>query len=83
MLVIRHGWGVRMTKGWEFFWEGRRYCVGAPDAPTARRYLRAHYPAVAQHARSPKELAGVIAAGLQLKEGTVRVMSGMSGTRPT
>ena len=71
-----------MTKGWEFFWEGRRYCVGAQDGATARKYLRAQYPDVAQRAQSPKELASVIASGLQLEEGTVRMMSGMSGTRP-
>ena len=29
-----------MSKGWEFFWEGRLYCVGASDAPTARKHLR-------------------------------------------
>jgi hypothetical protein len=64
-----------MAKGWEFFWEGRRYCVGAPDAPTARKYLRAEHLHVAQRARVPKELARVIVLGLQLHDGTVRVMS--------
>ena len=71
-----------MTKGWEFFWEGRRYCVGArcgdrtqiPPRPISRRS--------AARAK-PKGARGVIASGLQLKEGTVRMMSGMSGTRPT
>ena len=71
--------GVPITKGWEFYWEGRRYCVGAPDAPTARKYLRAEHLHVAQRARSPKELARIVVAGLQLREGTVRVMN--SGIR--
>ncbi len=65
-----------MAKGWEFFWEGRRYCVGAPDAPTARKYLRAEHLHVAQRARSPSELAQIVVLGLQLREGTVRIMSG-------
>src|SRR5262249_31311357 len=52
----KRGWHVTMTKGWEFYWEGRRYCVGASDAPTARRYLRAKHLNVAQRARCPKEL---------------------------
>jgi hypothetical protein len=64
-----------MTKGSDFFWEGRRYCVGAPDAPTARKYLRAEHLQVAQRARVPKELARVVVLGLQLRDGTVRVMS--------
>ena len=64
-----------MGKGWEFYWEGRRYCVGAPDAPTARKYLRAAHLHVAQRARVPKELAHVFVLGLQLRDGTVRVMS--------
>jgi hypothetical protein len=64
-----------MTKGVGVYWEGRRYCVGALDAPTARKYLRAEYLHVAQRARSPKELARIIVAGLQLREGTVRVMN--------
>ena len=42
MLTARHGSGVAtVTKGWEFIWEGQRYCVGPPDAPTARKHLRA------------------------------------------
>ena len=65
-----------MTKGWEFHWEGRRYCVGAPDAPTARKHLRAQYPHVAQRARVPHRLAQVIVLALQLKDGVVRVMNG-------
>jgi hypothetical protein len=64
-----------MAKGWEFFWEGRRYCVGAPDAPTARKYLREGYLHVAQRARVPKVLAQVVVLGLQLHDGTVRIMS--------
>jgi hypothetical protein len=60
-----------VIRGWEFSWEARRYFVGAPDAPTARKYLRKQYPAAAQHARVPKELAEVIALGLQLMDGTV------------
>jgi hypothetical protein len=60
-------------EGWEFFWEARRYCVGAPDASTARKYLRTQYPEVAQRARVPKQLAHVIVLGLQLRDGTVRV----------
>ncbi len=50
--------------------EGRRYCVGAPDAPTARTYLRAQYPYVAQRARVPHQLLG-----LQLEDGVVRLMN--------
>ena len=67
-----------MGKGWEFYWEGRRYCVGAPDAPTARKYLRAEHLHVAQRARVPKELAHVVVLGLQLHDGTVRVMSAVT-----
>jgi hypothetical protein len=66
-----------MTKGWEFYWERRRYCVGAPDAPTARKYLRAAHLHVAQRARCPKELARIIVTGLQLREGTVRVLNSL------
>jgi hypothetical protein len=62
-----------MGKGWEFFWEARRYCVGAPDAPAARKYLRTKYPEAAQRARAPKPLSQVIVLGLQLQDGTVRV----------
>ena len=49
--------------------------MGAPDAPTARKYLRAEHLHVAQRARLPNELAHVIVLGLQLRDGTVRVMS--------
>jgi len=65
-----------MTRGWEFYWEGRRYCVGAPDAPTGRKYLRAEHLHIAQRARSPKELANIVVVALQLGDGTVRVMNG-------
>ena len=65
-----------MGKGWEFYWEGRRYCVGAPDAPTARKYLRAAHLHVAQRARVPEAVGPhVFVLGLQLRDGTVRVMS--------
>jgi hypothetical protein len=64
-----------MGKGWEFYCEGGRYCVGAPDAPTARKYLSAEHLHVAQRARVPKELGHVLVLGLQLHDGTVRVMS--------
>jgi len=63
-----------MARGWEFLWGGRRYCVGAPDAPTARKYLRAQYPYVAQRAKTPTELAEIVALALELQLGTVRVM---------
>jgi hypothetical protein len=63
-----------MAKGWEFHWEGLRYCVGAPDAPTARKYLRKEHLHVAQRARVPNELPYIVALGLQLKDGTIRVM---------
>ena len=62
--------------GWEFDWEGRRYCVGAPDAATARQFLRKQYPHVAQRARFPRRLAKVIVLGLRLEDGVVRVMTG-------
>ena len=65
------------TKGWEFYWEGKRYCVGAPDGPTARKFLRAQYPYVAQRARVPMELACVVALDLGLKIGTVRAMTAL------
>ena len=65
--------GQAVTRGWEFVWETRRYCVGAPDAPTARKYLRKQYPDVAQRARVPKQLAQVVVLGLQLQDGIVRV----------
>jgi hypothetical protein len=64
-----------MIRGWEFYWEGKRYCVGAPDAPTARRFLRAQHPEVAQRARVPMELALVVVLDLKLKQGRVRVMN--------
>ena len=65
-----------MTKGREFFCEGRRYCVGALDAPTARKNLRNDFPHVAQRARVPNGLAKIVVLGLQLRSGVVRVMTG-------
>jgi hypothetical protein len=65
-----------VARGWEFYWEGKRYCVGAADAPTARKYLRAKHLAIAQRARSPKELTSIVVLALQLRDGTVRVMNG-------
>ena len=68
-----------MSKGWEFYWEGQRYYVGAPDAPTARKYLHSDHSQVAEAAGSPRQLTNIVALGLQLKEGTVRAFP---GTRP-
>ena len=66
-----------MNKGWEFFWEGRRYCVGAPDAPTARKYLRAAHLHVAHVRKCPKSwpTSSYRGSSFKLHEGTVRVMS--------
>ena len=63
-----------MSKGWEFFWEGGRYCVGATDAPTARKYLRAEHLVVAQRRECPTSWPMSWCLGLQLRDGTVRVM---------
>jgi hypothetical protein len=68
-----------MTKGWEFYWEGQRCCVGAPEAASARQFLRKQYPHVAQRARFPRQLAKVIVLGLQLEDGVIRVMNGKIG----
>jgi hypothetical protein len=78
---VSHGLGVcAVSKGWEFYWEGKRYYVGAPDAPTARKYLHIDHSRAAEGAGSPRELTNIIALGLQLEEGTIRAFP---GTRPT
>lgn len=60
-----------MAKGWEFFWEGRHYFVCAPDAPTARKYLRQKHLRVAQHARFPDEVTADVIEELGLQDGDV------------
>jgi hypothetical protein len=72
--------GRAMTKGWEFYWQGQRYYVGASDAPSARRYLSIEHLHVAERARSPRELANVTTFGLQLEDGIIRAFP---GTCPT
>jgi len=68
-----------VSKGWEFYWEGQRYYVGASNEPTARKYLQPDHSRVAEGAGSPRELTNIIAVGLQLEEGTIR---SFPGTRP-
>jgi hypothetical protein len=69
----KKAWEQTVGKGWEFFWLNKRYCVGAPDAPTARKFLREQYPDVAQHARTPNELGHIVVLGLELQTGVIRV----------
>lgn len=61
-----------MTKAWEFIWKIYHYYVGAPDAETAREYLKKKHPDIAKDAPEPMELSDGFRKKLRLLDGNVR-----------